>query len=91
MVLWSIFKEVRRGLRCIRGNRSISTLRKVSLVLGFSTLSHPEPGPSTEIGTVTEILPKEINKEWEWFRFNPSIKPHFIPDGNGAYELVIEV
>ncbi|KAF9650627.1 acetyl-CoA synthetase-like protein [Thelephora ganbajun] len=45
---------------------------------------------STEMGTVTETLPKEMNKEWEWFRFSSLIKPHFIPDGNGAYELVVE-
>lgn len=46
---------------------------------------------STEVGTVVETLPKEMSKEWEWFRFSPMIKPHFIPDGHGAYELVIEV
>ena len=46
---------------------------------------------STEMGTVTETLPGETNKEWEWFRFSSLIKPHFIPDGHGAYELVIEV
>jgi hypothetical protein len=43
------------------------------------------------MGTVTEALPKEMNREWEWFRFSSMIKPHFIPDGHGAYELVIEV
>ena len=31
-----------------------------------------------------------MSKEWEWFMFSPMIKPHFIPDGHGAYELVIE-
>lgn len=46
---------------------------------------------STEAGTLTEALPKEMNKEWEWFRFSSLIKPHFIPDGHGAYELVVEV
>lgn len=58
---------------------------------GFLTRSHPGMVCSTETATVTETLPKEMNKEWEWFRFSPSIKPHFIPDGHGAYELVIEV
>lgn len=43
------------------------------------------------MGTVVETLPKEMNKEWEWWRFSPLVKPHFIPDGHGAYELVIEV
>ena len=46
---------------------------------------------STEMGTVTETLPGEMNKEWEWFKFTSLIKPHFIPDGRGAYELVVEV
>lgn len=46
---------------------------------------------STEMGTVTDTLPKETNKEWEWFRFSSLIKPHFIPDGHGAYEVVVEV
>ncbi|KAF9649184.1 acetyl-CoA synthetase-like protein [Thelephora ganbajun] len=45
---------------------------------------------STEMGTITETLPKEKNKEWEWFKFSPSTKAHFIPDGNGAYELLVE-
>jgi len=43
------------------------------------------------MGTATETLPKEMNKEWEWFRFTSSIKPHFVPDGCDAYELVVEV
>ena len=43
------------------------------------------------MGTLTEILPKEMNKDWEWFRFSSLIKPHFIPDGHGAYEVVVEV
>jgi len=43
------------------------------------------------MGTVVETLPKETNKEWEWFKFSSSIKPHFIPDGYGTYELVVEV
>ena len=46
---------------------------------------------STEMGGVTETLPREVNKEWGWFRFSPSVKPHFISDGHGAYEVVIEV
>lgn len=46
---------------------------------------------STEMGIVTEAFPKEMSKEWEWFRFSPSVKPHLIPDGHGAYELVVEV
>jgi hypothetical protein len=60
-------------------------------VLGFLTRSHPELASSTETGTLTETLPKEINKEWEWFRFSSLVKPHLIPNGHGAYELVIEV
>lgn len=60
-------------------------------MLGFPTRSHPGVAYSTETATVTETLPKEMNKEWEWFRFSSLIKPHFIPDGHGAYELVIEV
>jgi len=55
------------------------------------TWSHLESESSTEMCTATETLPKEMNKEWEWFRFSSSIKPHFIPDGHGAYELVVEV
>lgn len=43
------------------------------------------------MGAVTETLPREVNNEWEWFKFSPSVKPHFIPDGYGAYEVVIEV
>lgn len=46
---------------------------------------------STEMGTVTETLPKEMNKEWEWFKFSSLIKAHFIPDEHGAYEVVVEV
>ena len=46
---------------------------------------------STEMGTVTETLPKEMNEEWEWFKFSSLIKPHFVPDGHGAYEVVVEV
>ena len=60
-------------------------------MLGLLTQSYLGPASSTEAGTVTETLPKEMNKEWEWFRFSSLIKPHFIPDGHGAYELVIEV
>ncbi|KAF9785316.1 hypothetical protein BJ322DRAFT_1020862 [Thelephora terrestris] len=44
----------------------------------------------TEMGTVTETLPKEMNGEWEWFSFSSLIKPHLIPDGHGAYEVVVE-
>ena len=71
---------------------SVSQLygRQVGL-LGFPAGSHPEPVSSAEIGTVVETLPKETNKEWEWFKFSSSIKPHFIPDGYGTYELVVEV
>lgn len=58
-------------------------------MLGFQTRSYPVC--STEMGTVTDTLPKETNKEWEWFRFSSLIKPHFIPDGHGAYEVVVEV
>lgn len=50
-----------------------------------------DPIRSTEMGTVTDTLPKETNQDWEWFKFSSLIKPHFIPDGHGAYELVIEV
>jgi len=31
-----------------------------------------------------------MRKEWDWFGFNSSIKSHFVPDGDGAYELVVE-
>ena len=54
-------------------------------------MSHPGSVFSTEIGVITDTLPKDTNKEWEWFKFSSLIKPHFIPDGNGAYELVVEV
>lgn len=57
----------------------------------MTTRSHSALFLSTEMGTVTETLPKEMNKEWEWFRFSSAIKPHFVPDGHGAYELVVEV
>ena len=60
-------------------------------MLGFEPGSYLELVCSTEMGAVTDILPKEPNKEWEWFRFSSLIKPHFIPDGNGAYEVVVEV
>ena len=60
-------------------------------MLSFPTRSHLDPVSSTEAATLTETLPGEMNKEWEWFRFSSLIKPHFIPDGHGAYELVIEV
>ena len=57
----------------------------------FPTSSHPEVMYSTEAGSLTDVLPKEMNKDWEWLRFSSLIKPHFIPDGHGAYELVVEV
>ena len=60
-------------------------------MLGFVTKPYLGLACSTEMGTVTDTLPKETNKEWEWFRFSSLIKPHFIPDGHGAYELVVEV
>ena len=60
-------------------------------MLGFATGAYPGPVCSTEMGTITDLLPKEPNKEWEWFRFSSVIKPHFIPDGHGAYEVVVEV
>ena len=58
---------------------------------GFPTRSHLDLVSSTEMGTVTEALPKEMNGEWEWFKITSLIKPHFVPDGHGAYELVVEV
>ena len=61
------------------------------IILGFTTGAHHRLEFSTEIGAATETLPKGMNKDWEWFRFSSAIKPHLIPDGHGAYEVVIEV
>ena len=60
-------------------------------MFGFPTRSHLELVSSTEVGTASEVLPNEMSKEWEWFKFSPAMKPHLIPDGYGAYELVVEV
>jgi len=92
-VRWSTLEEIRRGVSGVPGSRFIPTLRKVGerVLFFLSTGIYPGPMSSTEIGNVSEVMPKEVGKEWGWFRFSSSIKPHFVPDGHGAYELVIEV
>ena len=61
------------------------------MVPDFATGTYTGLVCSTETGPITDIVPKEPYKEWEWFRFSSLIKPHFIPDGHGAYEVVVEV
>lgn len=37
------------------------------------------------------IISEGLSPAWEYFQFSSHIKPHFVPDGFGAFELIVEV
>ncbi|KAF7798676.1 hypothetical protein EIP86_009900 [Pleurotus ostreatoroseus] len=44
---------------------------------------------NTECGINNIILPKEVDKDWEYFAFPANVKPHFKLYGDGSAELVL--
>lgn len=46
--------------------------------------------PSFPAPTLSLLL-ESVDEDWDYFQISPHIKAHFIPDGNGAYELVVIV
>ena len=43
------------------------------------------------LGGTLILVAERAHADWEYFTIAPYIQPHFIYDGNGAYELIVTV
>jgi len=46
---------------------------------------------STQCGRISKFCIDPLGVDWEYFEIVDYIKPHFVPDGHGAFEVVILV